>query len=451
MDKDKTKIIDEEETKVADDYVTASSASTVQSEGYDTVKSISQENDTTGDKTLSIFNKDDIRKKLDDELVEVPEIEADDMQTEYLSRLISRPFAHRTEEERLKINRNFLRDAAPLTLERLKDDVISAPEELLTGFSSLDRWISIPNRKFTFIAGRSQHGKTMFMLNLLLNMCRKYPDKHFIYYTYGEPIQDIELKLINMSGDKPFSPIESEGTSNNFKRWKYELQNTDIDTLNRMAETKSEYNGLKRFLEVSSRIHIIDGNYQIVDLIDSIKAFNSTLTIGGVFIDYLQAIRPDKINLTLSRRQQLQDISDRLIEQCNDSLHPFLMGVQLIKSETTTSEYDGLNLKYIKDIQDPEQYASLIIGVQNYAKSEYIGSNFNEQFKSRFFQYTLKKAEKMPETFRDKHPNTVILAKVMVNRAGPAPEVELLFNKWLMKITDFETGNKHLNQYDFLR
>ena len=451
MENNKTILIDDQKTRLVDKYISGSSETTLQGEEYRTVRTITGDGDTTGDRTTTLFGKEDIQKKVEDELVEVPELEPEDMQTEYLSRLISRPFAHRTEEERLKINRNFLRDAEPLTLERLKDDIEHAPEDLGTGFASLDRWISVPNRKFTFIAARPQHGKTTFLLNMLLNLARTYQDKHFLFYTYGEPRQDIELKLINMSGDTPFPPLEQQEASNNFKRWKYELKNRDIDTLKERAEKNPEYKGLKNFLEISSRVHVIDGNYHIVDLLDSIKAFNSTLPVGAMFIDCLQAVRPDKINLGLPRPQQLQEIGDRLVERCHDSQYPFILGVQLGRGEKNAPEYDGLGVKCIKDLKDPEQLASLIIGLQNYAKSEYIGSAVNDQFKSRFFQYTLKKAEKMPETFKDKHPNTVILAKVLVNRAGPTPEVELLFNKWLMKISDFEAGTKHLDQYDFLR
>jgi len=451
MDKNKTRLMDQDETKVSESDLTESNQPTVMSEPFDPGMTLRDRGDTTGEQTMSVFGKEDIRKKLQDELVEVPEIGAEDMNTEYLSRLVSKPFAHRTEEERLKINRNFLRDAEPLTLERLKEDIQNAPEELGTGFASLDRWLSIPNRKFTLIASRPQHGKTTFMLNMLLNMCQKYPEQHFLYYSYGEPRQDVEIKLINMCGGKPFSPLEIHGVTNNFKRWKHELKSHDIDILKEKAEKNPEYRGLKNFIEISSRIHVMDGNYNIVDLLDSLKAFNSTLPIGAAFIDFLQAVRPDKGSLPLTRQQQLQETVNQLMERSNDTKFPFIFGAQLTRGEQNIPEYDGLTMKCLKDFKDPEQVASLIIALQNYAKSDFIGSNVNQHFKSRFFQYTLKKAEKVPETFKDKHPNTAILAKVLVNRGGPAPEVELLFNKWLMKITDFANGTGHVNQYDFLR
>lgn len=439
MEKDKTKLIDQDVTKAAEEDVTGSSVPTIESKKYDTDKTVGGKGDSTsGDRTITLFDKSDIQQKLQDELDEVPEIQPEDMQTGYLSKLISTPFSHKTDEERLKINRNFLRDAEPLTLERLKEDIDNASEELSTGFPSLDHSISIPNQKFTLITSRPQHGKTVFMLNMLLNMCRKYPQQHFLYYSYGDPKQDIETKLINISGEIPFSPLETVGITTNFKRWQYELKNQDLHTLKDKAENDPEYKGLKNFLEISPRIHIIDANYNINDLLDSIRAFNSTLSVGTVFIDYLQAVRPNKAQLPLPRYQQVQGIANQLIDMGNETRFPLIIGAQLVRGEKNTPEYDGLTQDHLQDLTDAEQVAGLIIGLQNYAVSTFIGSNSNELFKSRFYQDAFKKAEKMPESFKDKHTNSVILAKVMVNRGGPLLEVELLFNKRLMKISDFE-------------
>ena len=438
MDKDKTDLINQDVTKLVGDDVTASSDPTIENENekYHTDKTVGGKGDSTsGDKTISLLDKSDFQQKLQDELSEVPEIKPEDMQTGYLSRLISKPFFQKTEQERLKINRNFLRDAEPLTLERLKEDMDMAKEELPTGFPSLDHRVSLPSKKFTLVASRPQHGKTAFMLNMLLNMCQKYPQQHFLYYSYGEPKQDIEIKLINISGEVPFSPLKGEGITTNFKRWQYELRNRDLQTLKDKAESDPEYKGLKNFLEISSRVHIIDANYKIIDLIDSIHAFDSTLSPGAVFIDYLQAIRPDKAQLSLPRDQQLQGIASQLIDICNESRFPLIVGAQLSRGEKNTPEYEALTLDHLQDLKDAEQWSDLIIGLQNDPASTF-APNINDQFKSRFYQDTFKRTGNMPESLKDKHTYNVILAKALVNRGGLLFEVELLYNKRLMKVSD---------------
>jgi hypothetical protein len=134
----------------------------------------------------------------------------------------------------------------------------------------------------------------------------------------------------------------------------------------------------------------------------------------------------------------MQGIANQLIDMGNETRLPLIIGARLVRGEKNTPEYDGLTQDHLQDLTDAEQVAGLIIGLQNYAVSTFIGSNSNEQFKSRFYQDAFKRAEKMPDSFKDKHTNSVILAKVIVNRGGPLLEVELLFNKRLMKISDFE-------------
>ncbi|MCP5048560.1 MAG: hypothetical protein GY940_15430 [bacterium] len=388
----------------------------------------------SSEKTMLMFGKDDIQQKLNNEVTDIPEADMEDLSQEYLSSLIKSPFPNRTNDEQVKINRNFLRDAEPFKIERLMEELKSTPKELLTGFRNLDNHIRIPLHKVVLVTARPRHGKTAFMLNMMLNMSYIYPQKHFLYYSYGEPRRDIEIKLINMSGEKPFDPIE--GISSNFERWKHEFKQLDTEALKKKSETEIEYTGLKKFLSVSHRLHVIDANYNINDLVDSIDAFTRTLTVGAVYIDYLQAIRPEKEQNALPRVQQLQGISDKLRELGNDTPFPVIVGVQFETGDSLTPEYDTLSTTHLKDAGDPEQTASLIIGLQNYTQSMFIGSNWNENFKSRFYSQNFKKAEKMPDIFKDKHPNTVILAKVLANQGRPQPEVELLFNKWLMKITD---------------
>ncbi len=390
------------------------------------------------DKTQLVFNKNNIQKRVQDELVDIPDYLPEDLEPEYLASLIKSTATNRSDVDNVKFNRNFLRDAQPFQIERLMEELKNMPTELLTGFPSLDQFIRIPLHKLTLIASRAGHGKTVFLLNTLLNMIHRYDTKHFLFYTYGEPRREIEIKLINMCGEKTFSnPVE--GITSNFERWKYEFKQLDPETLKQKAETDPEFIGLKNFLKNSPRLHIMDCNYNIHDLYESINSFHRTLSVGAVFIDYLQAIRPNKELMALTRKQQMQDILEQLREIGKEFAFPLIIGARLKAPETLdTPEYDSLSSTFIKDIEDPEHASGLIIGLQNYAKSLFIGSNINHQFKSRFYNRTFEKAELMPPIFKDKHPSTVILAKVLANQGRPEPEVELVFNKWLMKISDLK-------------
>jgi replicative DNA helicase len=458
---DETKLIGDDKTRLShpdepenkkmnssiSDDLTISNQPTIESKHPGHSRTIELDSDSSREKTSTLFGKEDIRKKMQDELDDIPEIDDEDMEPAQLSHLISRPFSDRTNEERMKINRNFLRDAEPFSVERLVEDLKSAPDGLATGFNTLDQRLSIPQHKLTFIAGRPGHGKTLFMLNIFLNMCRIYPDKHFLYYTYGEPKNDIEIKLINISGEKPFNttPSVENGTAvtANFNRWKQEFQSHEVSVLLEKAETNPEYSGLKQFLDISPRVHVIDSSYNISDLLDSIRAFNNTLPVGAVFIDHLQAIRPNTSQRTLTRAQLVQEISDQLVLMANHTTFPIICSTQFAMAEKKIPEYDELSLENLKECGDPQQAADLIIGLQNYLKSEYIGSNSDANFKSRFYEQPLNKAEPMPNTFKGNRPYTVLLVKVLSNRNGAEAEWEMLYNKWLMKIGDSKEQKEH--------
>lgn len=391
---------------------------------------------SSADKTMMLFSKEDVKRKMQDDLVDIPETLPEDLEQEYLSSLVLPTSRTLSEAEQIKINRNFLRDAEPFGIERLMDELKSTPDELVTGFPSLDQYVRIPLQKMTIVASRPGHGKTSFMLNMMLNMSRIYNKKHFLYYSYGEPRREIELKLINISSEKPFT--EQHDISSNVDRWRYEFQHLDAAVIKEKARTDIEYKGLSNFMQVSGRIHVIDTHYNVLELLDSIQSFVRTLSVGAVFIDFLQGLRPDRENANLSRQEQLHYISDKLRELGNDASFPLIVAAQFAPGEARIPEYDILRPESLTGIGDPEQMASLVIGLQNYGKSDFLGSTINTPFKSRFFSHDFTQPVKMPGIFKGKHPNTVLLAKVLANRGRPRPEVELLFHQRLLRISSIK-------------
>ena len=381
------------------------------------------------EKKSDIFSITDITRKLESEVANIPEDYKDQIEPEDMSQIIKSYFPGRTDEEKIRINRNFLKDAEPFRLEQLIEDIKKTPDGLRTGFASLDQLITIPPNTVTIIASRPKHGKTCFMLNMLLNMCRQYKEKHFLFYTYEEPKWKIMIKLLNMCGTKQFN--QQEGIESNLDRWKYEFKHTDIETLKKKANNDkeySEYSGLKNFLDISPRIHLISSGHNVIDLVDSIQSFEKAFSVGAVFIDSLQKIQPG---------DELQDISGHLRKLANETRFPLIVSAQLTAGPKGSPEYDDLWEENLRGAGNPDQNADLIIGLQNYSRSTLIGSNVNTNFQSKLYGQPLKKAEPMPENLKDMMQKTIILAKVMANKTGPEPEVELIFHKELLTISEF--------------
>lgn len=387
------------------------------------------------EKTSIMFSLSDIQNKLDSEISNIPDDYQDQFEPEQMSLIIKDYFTHRSDAEKIKINRHFLTDAEPFKIEKLVEDIKKSHEGLTTGFKSLDNLIKIPPDAMTLIAARPGHGKTCFILNMLLNMCGQYKDKHFVLYTYESPKWETMLKLINICGTKHFNPRETFPT--NLERWKYEFKQTEINALKEKAENEAEYSGLKHFMALSPRVHVIDSGHNIIDLVDSVHSFGKAFDVGAVFIDSLPRIPVEKEKYTMERTQQLRDISDRLRKLAYETRFPLIVSAPLTPGPKVSPEYDDLAEENLAECGSPGRDAGLIIGLQNYARSKYIGSNLNPDFKSNFYGQPLKKAELMPGNFKDMMHKTIFLAKVIANKTGPEPETELLFHKQLLKISDF--------------
>ncbi len=93
-----------------------------------------------------------------------------------------------TLEEKLRNLRTKVvsRVAEPYTLGRLQEDMLQTPDELKTGCESLDKIVGIPQGALSIVAARPSHGRTAFLMNLLLNMVAHNEEKAFFFFSYKE-------------------------------------------------------------------------------------------------------------------------------------------------------------------------------------------------------------------------------------------------------------------------
>lgn len=326
------------------------------------------------------------------------------------TQMLKTMFPGRTDAELVKINRNFLKDAVPFDLSRLISDMKRIPGSLKTGFKELDEVIHIPNGAITLVAGNSKQGKSLFMMNMLFNMTQIYKGKHFLYYTYEEAKKDCEIKFINLAGEKPFNFANSEKTDKdnpdleiktNLDRWKLKLKTASETELLKFASEDLSYKGLMNFLDVSSRIHIIDSNYNVNDLIESIKLFKGPFIIGAVFIDFIQKIEIGKNDQNKIREEQLLIISENLRRFSNQLNFPLILGSQRSSHNEKNVEKNDYIVDSLKNLNGLEYDANLIIDI----------------------------------SLEEKKKDTLYV-KVLANRIGPSVDTKLKFNPDLLKITD---------------
>lgn len=355
-----------------------------------------------------------------------------DSQTHMLKTLLP----GKTKEEYARINRNFLKDAEPFRLNRLIGELKKTPEGLLTGFKELDDSIFIPQNAITIITGLPKQGKSLFMMNMLVNMAQRYKNKHFLFYSYEEKKADIEMKMINMLGEIPFEIKNDESLAEietqdkiktNLDYWKWKFKTKSEAELLKLSLEDPGYKGLNNFLDISSRIHIVDSNYSILELIESIKLFNGPFLVGAVFIDHIQKIHPAEGQGKNSDGGQLLEMSDILRRFANQMAFPLIIGVQhlhwiLMKQDKNFS------IDSLADMNGLEHDASLIIGLLNQNK-----------FKKRSSRVSSKSTVD-DQNREESAGKNLIAVKVLANRNGPESEFRLRFDPVLLKMDCHHMG-----------
>jgi len=243
------------------------------------------------------------------------------------------------------------RTIEPYRLENLQEDITQTREGLETGYESLDKIVTIPQEAITIIAARPSHGKTTLLLNLFLNMIKKYPRQVFIFFSYEESKRQLGLKILNILSGEIINEYKNLIQIENYLRG----NNTSRENI---EKGKAEYKGLTE----SNRLWIIDEPYYVDDLADTLAYLSERYDIGAVFIDYIQKI---KIKGRYGTRQiELQKISERILETAKDLSLPIILGAQLGRDK---ERREKVRLDNLREAGDIEQDANLVIGLDNEA------------------------------------------------------------------------------------
>jgi DNA primase catalytic core len=280
------------------------------------------------------------------------------------------------------------------TLEALKDDIQKTPEGLKTVYRELDENLTIQPGTLSVIAGRPGHGKTTFMMNLLLNMVGKYRDKSFFFFSYEEPRRRLAAKPITISSQTIMTPNQNTLRIENYIKGNKE----GVDKVDGAMQAYHTYTN-------ENRLFLIDTPYFINDLAHTLASLTQRFNVGAVFIDSLERIKSDEKSPT--RQLELQRISATLLESAVRLSIPIIVGVQVnleVKSK------DELRSEKIREAGDIEQKANIILGVWNEAQADHT------------------RIVKDPVDFT---------VKVLKNRDGKQPfNIDLKFNRPLLTIRE---------------
>jgi len=201
------------------------------------------------------------------------------------------------------------------------------PEGLQTGIGNLDAQASIPPHGVTVVAAKSGHGKTTMLLNLAFNMASHYTDKHFFFFSYEQPREDLARRIITIWNNTK-NPAKLE--------------------------------------EIGKRLWLIDNSYPVNDLIAAISHLHQKHgdKTGAFFVDYIQEIPSG--GAFKMRQLELAYISRALRETTTRHKIPIIVGAQARRDMSGKR----VTLDDIREAGDIGNIAWLVLGLWNHTAHE---------------------------------------------------------------------------------
>lgn len=237
----------------------------------------------------------------------------------------------------------------PYLLSDYLRDLREIPPSLETGFRDLDSRVRIPQGAITIIAGRPRHGKTTLMINMMLRMIDKYPERRFYFYSYELPKNKLATMLL-MSMAK--AVIEGKGKPNFDCYEEYMKAPKEIKAIDEAIKKYEE-------LTASGRLYVIDRPLTENDLKRVIMATSEKKDTGAVFIDYLQKIPLE--GSASQRYVEIKQASEALRQAAVACNIPIIAGAQLGRSSAPQRP----RLENLRESGDIEQDASLVLAIFN--------------------------------------------------------------------------------------
>lgn len=215
-----------------------------------------------------------------------------------------------------------------------------------------------------FVAA-TNHGKTALLLNLILNVARRYPEKKFIFLTYEERENKIIQYLLNIYlRDLVLAPLNPEtkrpvrGNRRCLRNY-FKYGNTDSFDQTIVPEFKRRKEAFfKEFIE-TGRILIKGVDSCKTALLQQLQ-FLSRNGVGGVFVDYFQLILQDPKTKWGSRQEELKDICLALKDVAISTGLPVVLAAQFNREVLSP---DDMIPQKVREAADIEQILSEMYGI----------------------------------------------------------------------------------------
>ena len=134
--------------------------------------------------------------------------------------------------------------------------------------------------------------------------------------------------------------------------------------LMKFADEDPTYGGLKNFMSMVSRIHIIDSAYDMNGLVESMRLFTGPFRVGAVIIDFVQNIPLSRDVLRGNPTRRVQIVLDRLRRFAQDQDFPVIVASQIPAGGDLKLEDEEGWLEWPRALAGIEHHASVVMAVR---------------------------------------------------------------------------------------
>jgi len=269
----------------------------------------------------------------------------------------------------------------PDTLEDMYTEAHNLPGGLVTDYKINDVQFTLPGGQLAVFAGRTGHGKTVMLLNLLLQVARKYPDKRFIYLGYEESALKVKQYALNIFANiDKLSMYPGVSNRDQLERLFRECQPGEQPSFIPSYTWASLRPKIEQFTDLleSGRVQIKSVNYTSTELVGVIEHLAKQDNVGGVFVDYFQKLRlpAGQYRGYNSRQEELKQICIDLNDVAIRTGLPITLGAQYNRKVVNIACMDSTNVAEASDI---ENIVHTLLGIWDLTRLPFSASESDKQ------------------------------------------------------------------------
>lgn len=250
------------------------------------------------------------------------------------------------------------------TEAQIKEEEANLPDSLDSGIVIDSEPLLLPSGQISVIAAPTNHGKTVLLINMALNVLERYPEKKVIFFTYEESSNNILQYFLNTYMDLDLN--NSKKSNRRIIKDYFKTGSTlFINSKNLPVFEDSKADFFSKYIETGRLlIKYVDFNSQ--DLNSAILYLSKEdQDLGGVFIDYFQLLNLPPKHGRNSRQEELKQICLELKDTAVSTGLPVILAAQFNREVTNLMRLHPTNIGEAGDI---ERIVNTLIGLWNMDK-----------------------------------------------------------------------------------